>query len=452
MKRITIIGGGASGTLLMVNLLRHAGGREIEINLVERRAKIGRGVAFGTTRDSHLLNVPAGRMGAFPDDIDDFHKWLTEKGFAYDSHDFVPRVKYGEYLRDVFTKATENVPANIRLNLMDDEAVDMSVNGDSAEVMLRSGEVLPSSHVVLAFGNFKPPHPSVGDLSFVDSERYFQDPWSSRLYDSLDPDDSVFIVGTGLSMIDVALHLNKHGHRGKISAISTRGLLPAVHKLGFTYPDFSNELKTTDRITDILKTVLRHMKQAEATGSNWRAVIDSLRPATQQLWLGLPTAEKRYFKQHLSRYWNVARHRMPGEAAAILEEMQAKGSLEILKGRLKSITVGMDGGFDIKFKTIGVEHSVASDVLVNCIGSEANFTRIDSEFVRNLIARRHIRPDELAMGIEATPDGRVIDKNDEPSKVVRTLGTALKGILWESTAIPEIRSQARDLALKLLKV
>jgi len=198
--------------------------------------------------------------------------------------------------------------------------------------------------------------------------------------------------------------------------------------------------------------VLRHMKQAEATGSNWRAVIDSLRPATQQLWLGLPTAEKRYFKQHLSRYWNVARHRMPGEAAAILEEMQAKGSLEILKGRLKSITVGMDGGFDINFKTIGVEHSVASDVLVNCIGSEANFTRIDSEFVRNLIARRHIRPDELAMGIEATPDGRVIDKNDEPSKVVRTLGTALKGILWESTAIPEIRSQARDLALKLLKV
>jgi uncharacterized NAD(P)/FAD-binding protein YdhS len=56
------------------------------------------------------------------------------------------------------------------------------------------------------------------------------------------------------------------------------------------------------------------------------------------------------------------------------------------------------------------------------------------------------------MGIDATPDGRVIDKNDAPSEVVRTLGTALKGILWESTAIPEIRVQARDLALKLLAV
>ena len=452
MKRITIIGGGASGTLLTANLLRIGTDDDIEINLVERRVKIGRGVAFGTTRDSHLLNVPAGRMGAFPDDIEGFHRWLTDKGFGFDSHDFVPRVKYGEYLRDVFTEASENSPSNVRLNVVDDEAVDMSVNGDSAEVMLRSGEILPSTHVVLAFGNFKPPHPTVSDLSFVSSGRYFQDPWSSELYDSLDPDDSIFIVGTGLSMIDVALHLNKYGHRGKISAISTRGLLPAVHKLGFTYPAFADELKTTDRITDILKTVRRHMKQADANGSNWRAVIDSLRPATQQIWLDLPAAEKRYFKQHLSRYWNVARHRVPAEAAAVLDEMKAKGTLDILKGRLYSITSGTDGGFDIKFNTMGVEHSVKADVLVNCIGSEANFSRIDSQFVKNLIARRHIRPDELAMGIDATPDGRVIDKNDQPSEVVHTLGTALKGILWESTAIPEIRVQARDLALKLLAV
>lgn len=451
MKRITIIGGGASGTLLAVNLLKNADVAEFELNLVERRSKIGRGVAFGTTRDSHLLNVPAGRMGAFPDDIEHFHKWLSENGHSFDSHDFVPRVKYGEYLRDVFTKATAEIPANVRLNLIDDEAVDMAVNGDSAEIMLGSGEILPSTHVILAFGNFKPPHPSVGDMSFTSSDKYFQDPWSSALYDSLDPEDSIFIVGTGLSMIDVALHLHNHGHRGKISAISTRGLLPAVHKLGFTYPSFADELMKTDRITDILKIVRRHMKSADTNGSNWRAVIDSLRPATQKIWLDLPMAEKRYFKQHLSRYWNVARHRVPAEAAAVLDEMQSMGTLEILKGRLNGIQLN-EGTFNIKFSTLGEEHNVNADVLVNCIGSEANFSRIDSQFVKNLIARRHIRPDELAMGIDATPDGRVIDKNDAPSNVVFTLGTALKGILWESTAIPEIRSQARDLALKLLAV
>lgn len=450
MKKITIIGGGASGTLVAANLLREARG-ELEINLVERRPRIGRGVAFGTTRESHLLNVPAGRMGAFPNEIDHFHKWLGDNKHGYDSHDFVPRMLFGEYLRHVLTHAAENRHQAVTMNVIDDEAVDMSVNDDSAEVILRSGEILRSDHVVLAFGNFKPPHPSVKDDSFTSSKQYFQDPWSSELYDSLKPDDSIFIVGTGLSMIDVALHLHRNGHRGKIFAISTRGQLPAVHELGHSYESFYDEIKGMSRITDIMRVVRRHVKKADANGSNWRAVIDSLRPATQQIWLDLPLAEKKYFKQHLSRYWNVARHRMPSEAAAVLDEMRAADKLEILRGRLKEIDFA-DGRFEISFSTPEVSRSVQANVLVNCIGSESSFARIDSEFVRNLIARKHIRDDELSLGIDATPDGRVIGKTGRPSDVVLTLGTALKGILWESTAIPEIRTQARDLALRLLAV
>jgi uncharacterized NAD(P)/FAD-binding protein YdhS len=448
MKRITIVGGGASGTLLATNLLREARG-PVEINLVERRSNVGRGVAFGTTRDSHLLNVPAGKMGAFPEEVDHFYRWLKEKGHAFDSHDFVPRMIFGEYLRDTFAGAAEAKHPHCMINLIDDEAVDMSVNAMSAEVILRSGEILQSDHVVLAFGNFKPPHPSVENHSFITSNKYFQDPWNSKLYESIRPEDSIFIVGTGLSMIDVALHLHNSGHEGKIFAISTRGQLPMVHELGHTYDSFYDELKDMRRITDILKAVRRHINAAESNGSNWRAVIDSLRPVTQQIWMHLPLAEKQYFRQHLSRYWNIARHRMPPEVAEILDQMRADDKLEILKGRLKTIDLA-DDGFDIRFSTTDSSRTVNANILVNCIGSESSFSRIDSTFVRNLIARKHIRDDEVGLGIDAAPDGRVIGKTGRPSDVVLTLGTALKGILWESTAIPEIRTQARDLALKLL--
>lgn len=449
MKRITIIGGGASGTLVATNLLNLAGDKEVEINLVERRTKVGRGVAFGTTRESHLLNVPAGRMGAFPDEVDHFHKWLVENGHQYNANDFVPRMIFGEYLREVFTEAVENCKDRTTVNLVDDEAIDMAVNEDSAEVILQSGEILRSTNVVLAFGNFKPPHPSVADTSFIESDRYFQDPWNSRLYETIKPDDSIFIVGTGLSMVDVALHLHNQDHKGKIYAISTRGLLPAPHELGHTYDSFADELKPMTRVTDMLKAVRRHIKAAESDGSSWRAVIDSLRPATQELWMNLPLAEKKYFKQHLSRYWNVARHRMPAEVAEILDKMQADGKLDILKGRLTDIT--HDGeNFTIKFSTPEDSRTVEAATLVNCIGSESAFSRVDSPFVQRLIERRHIRDDELNFGIDATPDGRVVGKTGKPTNVVLTLGTALKGTLWETTAIPEIRAQARDLALKLL--
>lgn len=449
MKRITIIGGGASGTLLATNLLKDARAKSIEVNLVESRPRVGRGVAFGTNYNTHLLNVPAARMGAFPDDIEHFHRWLGEKAHAFGPNDFVPRKLYGEYLRSVFSEAAENSSADIRLNLIDDEAVDMSVDESFADVMLRSGEILRSDAVILAFGNFVPPHPSVADQSFTSAEKYFLDPWNSRVYETIAPDDSIFIVGTGLSMVDVALHFNKSGHKGKIYAISTRGLLPARHKLGYSYPSFYDELKPMTRITDMLRSVRRHIAKAEADGSNWRAVIDSLRPVTQQLWLDLPLAEKRYFKQHLSRYWNVARHRMPSEAADVLDEMRNAGRLEILKGRLNEIS-HENGRFSITFATPQASHTIEADALVNCIGSESNFSKIDRPFVKNLIARGHIRNDELSMGIAATPDGCIIDKNGRSSKVVYTLGTALKGTLWETTAIPEIRTQARQLALKLL--
>jgi uncharacterized NAD(P)/FAD-binding protein YdhS len=448
MKRISIIGGGASGTLLAANLLRLADDQDVEINLVERRSRVGLGVAFGTTFDSHLLNVPAGRMGAYPDEVDHFHKWLAAKGHSYEANDFVPRRLFGEYLRQVFTDAAESAQPNVRLNLIDDEAVDLSVGDADAQVMLNSGEILPSHKVVLAFGNFSPPSPSVADTSFTTSSRYFADPWGPALYDAIEANDRVFIIGTGLSMVDVALHLNNAGHLGRISAISTRGLLPAVHKLGFTYDRFPDELNGMKRITDVLKTVRRHIAKAEVDGSDWRAVIDSLRPVTQQLWIDLPTPEKEYFKQHLSRYWNVARHRMPQQAASVLEAMRADGRLEILRGRLRNVEE--NGTFNIEFDAAGTSHTRHADILVNCIGSEANFTRIDSKFVKNLVARGHVRNDAVNLGIDALPDGNVVGKTGSPSNVVWTLGTALKGILWESTAIPEIRSQARTLALRLL--
>jgi uncharacterized NAD(P)/FAD-binding protein YdhS len=448
MRKITIIGGGASGTLLALNLLKNEAAH-LNINLVERRNRIGRGVAFGTTRESHLLNVPAGRMGAFADDVEHFHKWLSDTGREFAPSDFVPRVLYGEYLRTLINDAAES-DGGRRLKLIDDEAVDLSVNENSAEVILGSGEILPSDRVVLAFGNFKPPHPSVPNVEFTRSERYFQDPWNSKLYETIEPDDEVFIIGTGLSMVDVVLHLHRHEHRGRIQAISTRGLLPAVHKLGFTYPSFESELKDKTRITDLLKTVRRHMKASAVSGSDWRAVIDSMRPVTQQIWTDLPLAEKRIFKQHLSRYWNIARHRMPPEAADVLDRMQSAGGLEILAGRLTDIRINENQNFEVEYTQIGERRTASARIVVNCIGSESNFAKIDSMLVRNLIGRRHIRTDRLTMGIDAEPDGRVIDRTENPSEVVFTLGTALKGILWESTAIPEIRTQARDLALKLL--
>ena len=448
MNRITIIGGGASGTLLAANLLRATGEQLVEINVVEKAPSLGRGVAYSTPDDIHLLNVPAARMTAFADEPDHFLNWLEGNGYQFGPTAFVPRKIFGSYLNAVVRMAEESKHDLVKLNIFEDDAVDISIKDGKAEVMLASGEYLYSEKVVLAFGNFLPPQPSVRDLSFTTDPKYFRSPWHEGVFESIGNEDDVLIIGTGLTMVDVVMKLAHSAHTGKIYALSTRGLIPAVHKLGDTYPSFADELVPMTRITDLLKSVRRHIKTAGEQNIDWRAVIDSLRPVTQQLWQNLPISEKRYFMQHLSRYWNVARHRMPAEAAAVLDKLRENGRLEIRKGRLQKIE--STDGFDVEYLADSTSHSLKAHAIINCIGSESNFRKLDSQLVSTLFERGYIRSDALNFGIDALPNGSVVGQNGENSDVTFTLGTALKGTLWETTAIPEIRTQARQLAHLLL--
>lgn len=450
MKKIAIIGGGAGGTLLAINLLSANPDEPIRIDLIEKRPEVGAGVAYSTLNDVHLLNVPAAKMGAFADNIEHFHNWLTLNGHAYEANSFVPRRIFGQYLRDCLKTAADKCNETVVFNIHNDEAVSIEPVECGANIQLKSGTVIDADKVVLAFGNFLPPHPSVPDKSFASSPNYIREPWNNPVLDEIGEDDVVTIVGTGLSMVDVTMQLERRGHHGAINAISTRGMLPAVHKLGFSYPSFADELDGKERITDILKIVRRHAEKAADNGSDWRAVIDSLRPVTQKIWLGLPLAEKKYFMQHLSRYWNTARHRMAPEAAKIMDELRGTGQLQVLKGRLTWIGLDDTGNFDIRLSNIGIEQKLSSKYLINCIGSESRFEAIDSPLVQNLLSTGQIRSDDLKFGLDADIDGTLISAQGEKSDLLYTLGTALKGILWESTAVPEIRFQARSLADKLI--
>ena len=63
---VVIVGGGFSGALLAVNLLRHDGPRA---TLIERGAMAGEGLAYGAAHASHILNVRAASMSAFADGV-----------------------------------------------------------------------------------------------------------------------------------------------------------------------------------------------------------------------------------------------------------------------------------------------------------------------------------------------------------------------------------------------
>lgn len=450
MQKITIIGGGASGSLLAINLVKHHAvtAAPLEINLIEKSGETGRGVAYGTTKGFHLLNVPAAKMGAFPDDIEHFYNWLVTNGYDYLPESFVPRKIYGDYLQQVFRETISVKPEQVKISVLESEAVDVAIQNGETKVLLKNGAALISDKIVLAFGNFLPPNVRTVSNDYIRSPRYFRSPWRADIPAAIDKNENVLIIGTGLTGIDVILSLYNNNHQGKIYALSTHGLLPTVHAPAKIYPSFQAEIEGCQTVRQMLKTVRKHFALAESSGNNWRAVIDSLRPFTQETWFRLPLTEKRCFMRHLQRRWDVARHRMPPECFGVLQDLQTAKQLRILRGRIDEINLTDAEKFLVAF---GNNSQIEIDRVINCTGSESNYARIDQPLIKNLMTRGEIKPDALSIGLETAPSGEIINQRGEVSKTFYTFATAQKGVLWECTAMPDIRKQAQKLALRLLK-
>src|ERR1700744_3009175 len=102
MLRVAIVGGGAAGVLTAIHLRRSK--PDAQIRLIDASGRPGPGVAYGPTDPTHLLNVPAARMSAWPEDPHHFCRWLDERAVT-PLESFAPRLAYGRYLQEQLAAA-----------------------------------------------------------------------------------------------------------------------------------------------------------------------------------------------------------------------------------------------------------------------------------------------------------------------------------------------------------
>lgn len=451
MSTITIIGAGLSGRLLALNLCRQGSSRH-RVRLIDRGEARTMGPAYSADEDFLLLNVPAGRMGAFADDPGHFLKWARQRGLAAGEFDFLPRRLYRDYVLELLDQERLAHPDGPPLEHLRGEVTDIEPAAGGATIHLASGQAIDTAKVVLALGNFPPRHPPIKSRAALESPRYAHDPWASGFLNALSRTDSVFIIGTGQTTVDLLIALDRRAHRGPIVALSRHGVFPLAHRGWERYPSFYAEIKESKRIREIFRTVRKHLVHAQARGIDPRAVIDSLRPDTQALWQSLPETEKRRFLRHVFRYWEIIRSRIPPGSEALLERMRSSGRLRVVAGRIRDM-VEVDSALEVRYtpQGEGQECREQAGIVVNCIGPEADYDRIDHPLVKNLLRRGMIRPGQAHLGIDALPNGSILGRDGHSSGLLYTLGSTMKGVLWEVIAVPEIRVQAEQLAHLLLE-
>lgn len=448
---ILIVGGGFSGTMLAVHLLRRSS--SLYVAVLDRNSQPGRGLAYGSPYKFHLLNVPACEMSAFPDVPDDFLRWArTHFDAGIRERSFPPRSVYGAYIGDILEKARlEEGPE--RFQWLHDTALSLHPRGRSFAVQTASGPEILCRIVVLAIGNFPPANPSVPGLDAA-LRTYCQFPWAPEAVEEIPPAGSVLLLGSGLTSLDFIMALKSKGFRGTIHVLSRKGLFPRARRRVRPvepWPVFWNE-KSPRNVRGLLRLIRSEVHAATERGIDWRAVVDSLRPVTQSIWQSLPTQEQRRFLRHARAFWDVHRHRVAPEIADLLEDMRLERQVCLHIGVLTRFAEHRDCAeityWDRKSRS---ERQLSVSRVINCTGSENDCRRIDDSLISSLFAQGIVRPDPLFLGLDADKHGRLINFHGRSSRSLYAIGPPRKGTLWETTTVSEIREQAVDIAKCLVK-
>jgi uncharacterized NAD(P)/FAD-binding protein YdhS len=441
---VAVIGAGFSGVMTALRLLEAPDGPCVR--LIERRPKFGQGAAYATTNPDHLLNVRAANMSAYPEHPDHFADWLAAQGRAPEAHRFVSRSDYGAYLQSLLRRAAESPAAAGRLILEGDEVTALSRDGEGWRLTLALGQTRYADAVVLALGNL-PPHPPAGIAEAARaSGRYVADPWAWSADEA--PDSGlVVLLGTGLTMVDVVLSVSAQRPNVKFLALSRRGLLPRRHVesgAASASPPPSAPLGSA-------RHVLAQLRR-EAAGQDWRGAVDALRPHVQSIWRGWSLAERRQFLRHARPWWDIHRHRLAPKVAARIDHLTASGALRTAAGQIRGWVDG-DGCVGLAWTPRGSRTLVRTRaaVVVNCTGPNADLSAADDRLIAGLAEAGVIRADACRLGVDVDANARLVRRDGAVNDTLFAVGPITRGAVWEMTSVPDIRHQARDCALAVMR-
>jgi uncharacterized NAD(P)/FAD-binding protein YdhS len=449
---VAVVGAGATGVALVVQLVRSlpAGSRVL---LVGSAGETARGVAYGTALPLHLLNVRAGRMSAIHDDCDHFVRWLAAARWSGGDEDeiaetYAPRTVYGSYLLDTLHREIAAARGRVRVDVVEDRVADLAFGDGFYALRTEDGTGARAAAVAFCLGHGAPAFPIPSEA--VDPAargRMIADPWADRRLEAIDAEARVMIVGTGLTMVDQVLTLAARGHRGPVTAVSRRGFLPAPHLLRRTEPETIDIPDGPLALRALVRAVAAAARSADAAGGDWRAVVDGLRPVTQEIWQRLGPADRRRFCRHVECIWSVVRHRMAPEIASRLAGFREAGRLDIRAGRIVAVRgTGRSLAVGIRARGESTVSLHAFDWMINCSGVGRVPVNAVEAPLGPLVAAGLLRGDPLGRGVEVTALGAAVGRSGSPSPGLYALGPLGAGSLMEITAMPDIREQCATVA------
>ena len=449
--RLVVIGGGFTGAVVAMNAIR-ATRRPLAITVIEPSAVVGRGIAYGTNDPAHRTNVPTDRMNLFRDEPAQATGWLSEQGFlddpaCRDAHGqfYVSRAFYGAFIVDALNATLNNAGERVSVEHWRTAATRLTEAENGWSVATDGGASVDADVIALCFGHAVPALPCPVAPDVQNHPQFVPNPWADT-FDAIGPADSVLIVGTGLTMADVVVSLGAKGHRGSITAVSRRGLLPRSHGLFRSDYDLFDGTPVPTTALGLLRLVRRRIRE-DGRGAGWQPIIDALRFELPAVWGGLPASEKRKVLPRLLAFWDVHRFRIAPQVDTALRQARESGRLTVERAGL--VRIGrVDGRFTVRLKKAGADLGERSfDAVVLCTGPEKDIGR--KPLIAGLLESGAARLDDVRLGLAVDAESRVLDRTGKPWPNLFAFGPMTRGSFGEMTGAPDIAAHVERIADRL---
>ena len=456
LPRVGIIGGGYTGAAFAIHLSRTST-IPLDIRVVEPSAELGRGVAYGTTDPDHRTNGPTMTHSLYPGDAGHFDRWCRANGVITNDPEcldpvgrvFARRAEMGRYVGHELAVHQQDNPSGSSIRHIRDRAVNARTDGAGFAVSLSQNDDLRVDLLVITTSNGPPAVPPPLQGAVADHQAFLPDPWDLQRLAQIASDARILIVGTGLTMADVALVVLRGRPGAKITALSRRGLLPQSQRkvpatdtfweiMTRNVPAFVAHHGKPNSARAILQAFRGDVRDGMAAGREWHVAFDEMRDAAYQLWPELSEQEQSRFVRHLSPWYETHRFRFPPQIDAKFRAAVAAGRLTTHAASLVSATPRQDR-IEVTTRLRGQQETTteAFDAVINCTGPERKPSQSGDPFLQNLVSGGLLVNHPLGLGLNVDDLCRAQNRAGQHQGRIRVIGPLSRGRLGETNGVPQ---------------
>jgi len=436
-NKLVIIGDGFAAAVTAIHLLRK--GFAADSLTIIGAGSMGKGNAYGCASLFFRLNVREDLLIIFSEDPLHFARWAeaniddpeakTSAGFFYRRTDF------GRYI-------SELIAAEVgfdQIQRIQSKVCALNQAHGLWKLDTADGRFIYAEKVIIATGNSPPswPCPTRIERGKQATMRQIENPWTGHYPTAIQAQEHIMLLGGGLTALDAIYALAAQGHRGLITMVGPRPLLPPSQAqwIRQKQPNWPKNLTPAK----LLRFIRQYLPPVATTTTKWQNAWEELRPNLNSIWQQFTPHQRQIVFKRLGWAWSLYRFRASPQTIKAYEQLKANHQIQFVVGRAKKVECS-ERAITVQLNT---GQSIQANRIINCTGVGSDL------FLNKLIADSIATPDPLGAAIAVDTSLNVMKPNLQAWNNLWMLGPATMGSFGDVIAASSISKQAEQLALQI---